>query len=133
AVGLVVSQRRRDVQRTLLLGGEEMTSEAIGATVSELGDRARDAVGEEQAELQATYEMRYRGQSFELAIPGSLGPDPEELREAFEVEHETRYGYRDAEQSVELVTIRITATTAGAEVPLARPGQRDEPGRSRRP
>src|SRR5207248_8436009 len=67
------------------------------------------------------------------AIPGSLGPDPEELREAFEVEHETRYGYRDAEQSVELVTIRITATTAGAEVPLARPGQRDEPGRSRRP
>ena len=39
ALGLVVSPRRRDVQRSVLLSGESLTAEAIGATV----DRARRA------------------------------------------------------------------------------------------
>ena len=31
-----------------------------------------------------SYELRYRGQAFELAVEGALEPDPAELREAFE-------------------------------------------------
>ena len=58
---------------------------------------------------------------------------PSELRQAFEGEHEERYGYRDSEQQLELVTIRVTATAEGAEVELASPGEdRDELERSSR-
>ena len=44
------------------------------------------------------------------------------LREAFEAQHEDRYGYSDSEQTLELVTIRVTATLPGADVTLAPDG-----------
>ena len=44
-----------------------------------------------------TYELRYRGQAFELPVPGPERPDPAELAERFAEEHERRYGYRDPE------------------------------------
>jgi N-methylhydantoinase A len=132
ALGLVISPRRRDVQRSVLLTGDELTADAIGNEVKRLGERAREAMHEPDAELQVVYELRYRGQSFELPIAGSLTAQPGELRNAFESEHEERYGYRDSEQELELVTIRVTATAAGLDVELA--GGDDEPEleRSRR-
>jgi len=90
--------------------------------VAELGERARRALGEPEAALGATYELRYRGQAFELAIRGSTTPALGELREAFEREHDDRYGYRDAEQKLELVTIRVSATVPGAELELTAAG-----------
>jgi N-methylhydantoinase A len=132
AVGLVVSQRRRDAQRTLLLSGEAITQQAIEDALSELGEQARRALGELHAELEATFELRYRGQSFELAVTGDLDVSPAELREAFEAQHEERYGYRDPEQTLELVTVRVTATTSGAEVELGAEGSNGEPERRQR-
>ena len=119
ALGLVVSPRRRDVQRSVLLSGDELTAEKIATEVQQLGERARNAMHEPDAELQVVYELRYRGQSFELPIAGSATAQPDELRAAFESEHEERYGYRDEQQQLELVTIRVTATTAGIDVALA--------------
>ena len=119
ALGLVISPRRRDVQRSVLLTGGELTADAIANEVKRLGERAREAMHEPDAELQVVYELRYRGQSFELPIAGSLTAQPGELRSAFESEHEERYGYRDSEQELELVTIRVTATAAGLDVELA--------------
>jgi N-methylhydantoinase A len=54
------------------------------------------------------------------------------LRRAFEAEHEDRYGYSDPEQVLELVTIRVTATTPGVEVALAQPGEAAAVTRGRR-
>jgi N-methylhydantoinase A len=132
ALGLVVSARRRDVQRSVLLSGQRLSARAIAGVVGELSQQARAELGAEQAPLSAVYELRYRGQAFELAVSGRLDPDPAELREAFEAQHEERYGYRDAEQELELVTVRVSATVAGVEVDLA--GAADEAGieRSRR-
>jgi N-methylhydantoinase A len=118
ALGLVVSPRRRDVQRSVLLSGDALTADAVAGTVAELAERARRELEDPDADVQAIYELRYRGQAFELAIEGALEPSPEELREAFEAEHEERYGYRDSDQTLELVTIRVTARTGGAEVEL---------------
>ena len=85
------------------------------------------------ADLHVVYELRYRGQSFELPIAAPTPTQPDDLREAFEAEHEDRYGYRDGEQDLELVTIRVTATAAGVEVELAGDeGDEDEPERSSR-
>jgi N-methylhydantoinase A len=119
ALGLVVSRRRRDAQRTVLMSGEDLTAAEIAGTAGELGEQARQALGQRDAELSATYELRYRGQSFELAIPAAMTASPAELRRAFEAEHEDRYGYSDPEQALELVTIRVSATTPGAEITLA--------------
>ena len=122
ALGLVVSPRRRDVQRSVLWSGESLTAEAVAAEVKELSDRAREALDEPDAELTAVYELRYRGQAFELAIAAEVAPELDELREKFEAEHEDRYGYRDSEQQLELVTIRVSATVPGAEVELGDAG-----------
>ena len=119
ALGLVVSPRRRDVQRSVLLAGDELTADSIAAEVQRLGERAREAMHERNAELQVVYELRYRGQSFELPIAGSTTAHPDELRAGFEAIHEERYGYRDDEQELELVTIRVTATAEGVDVELA--------------
>ncbi|MBV9838019.1 MAG: hydantoinase/oxoprolinase family protein [Solirubrobacterales bacterium] len=132
ALGLVVSPRRRDVQRSVFLAGEELTAEAVSALVAELGDEARQALKQRDAHLDATYELRYRGQAFELAIHGSTSPEPSELREAFEAEHQDRYGYRDPEQTLELVTIRVSASVAGVDVALAGGEQQGEPQRGSR-
>jgi N-methylhydantoinase A len=132
ALGLVVSPRRRDVQRSVLLSGEGLSAAAIAEVVAELGTRAREAMREPQAELQATYELRYHGQSFELAIAADPDATPERLRESFERVHEERYGYRDPEQALELVTIRVSATTAGADVRLAGEENLPEPERTTR-
>jgi N-methylhydantoinase A len=123
AVGLVVAPRRRDVQRSVLRSGSELTAEAIAADVAELGATAADALGEPDAAIAATYELRYRGQAFELAIPTTdeSAATPAALREAFEAAHDERYGYRDAEQDVELVTVRVSATTPAPVPPEAAP------------
>ena len=123
ALGLVVSPRRRDVQRSVLWSGDELTAEAIETAVAELGERARAAMHEPEADLRVVYELRYQGQSFELAITAEQDAEPEQLREAFEREHDERYGYHDEEQQLELVTIRVTAAAQGAEVELASEGE----------
>ncbi len=53
------------------------------------------------------YELRYRGQSHELAVEAD-STDPAVLRERFAQAHEQRYGYRDDDAETELVTIRVS-------------------------
>jgi N-methylhydantoinase A len=125
ALGLVVSERRRDAQRSLLLSGEALTREAIAGAAAELATVARRELGDPGAEVRATYELRYRGQSFELAVPGALDATREGLRRDFERQHQEHYGYADPDQALELVTLRVTATSAGAQIDLAA-GERPE-------
>jgi N-methylhydantoinase A len=108
ALGLVVAPARRDVQRSVFLSGEQLSEAEIRRHTAELADRARRALGDQDAELRRVCEMRYRGQSHELAVSDGAH-DPGRLRESFEREHEARYGYADSEQELELVTIRVSA------------------------
>jgi N-methylhydantoinase A len=119
ALGLVVAPRRRDAQRSVLRAGAALTAEAVARDVAELAAAARDALGDPNAALAATYELRYRGQAFELAVELPLDATPERLRSAFEGAHEERYGYRDPEQEVELVTVRVSAATPAPAAPSA--------------
>ena len=126
ALGLALSERRRDVVRSVLLTRETLTREAVGAAVRELGDDGRRDLGEPGAELRATYDLRYAGQAFELSIDGPLEPDPVELRESFDAAHERRYGYADPEADLELVTVRVAAAAPGGRLPepeKARPAE----------
>jgi N-methylhydantoinase A len=113
ALGLIAAGRRRDTARTVLLGGAEISAERIAAEVDALSEPL--LTGMEGAELEVVYELRYRGQAFELPVPGPARPDPARLAEDFAREHEARYGYRDPGGRLELVTIRVAAVEPGPE------------------
>jgi N-methylhydantoinase A len=91
ALGLVATEERRD----------RVTS--FVAPLAEVGDLP--------AEGEA--ELRYAGQSFELAVP--LGP---ELEERFHRAHEERYGYADRARPLELVAVRTADVRPGPPVEL---------------
>jgi N-methylhydantoinase A len=130
AVGLIASERRRDLVESVLLAGDSLTRDAIAEAVERLGERGREELEEAEAEVRASYDLRYAGQAFELTVPGELEPDPADLRRAFDSAHEERYGYADEDAELELVTIRVAAALPGAELPGEPAG--DEPERSRR-
>jgi N-methylhydantoinase A len=128
AFGLVVAERRRDLVESVLLTGDDLTTETISEAVDRLAERGRDELLEARSpaeaedasprgdpEVRATYELRYEGQAFELPIEGDPAPDPDELRRAFDRAHEDRYGYADPEARLELVTIRVAVALPGAE------------------
>ena len=111
ALGLLASDRRRDTARTVMLSGEQLTEERIAESVSTL--RESLGAGLEDAESEVTYELRYRGQAFELPIEGDERPSPGDLVERFAAEHERRYGYRNPDAAVDLVTVRLALIEPG--------------------
>ena len=122
ALGLAVSERRRDLVESVLLSGEAITRQAVGDVVDRLARRGREELGTRGAELRATYELRYTGQAFELAVEGEAAPDPDDLRRAFDRAHTERYGYHDPQSELELVTVRVAVALPGSE-PDAAPGE----------
>jgi N-methylhydantoinase A len=112
ALGLLASDRRRDTARTVMLGAEALTSSRLAEEVAAL--REGLGAGLTEPEVEVTYELRYRGQAFELPVEGDERPDPDELAERFAAEHERRYGYRDPDAAVDLVTVRLALIEPGA-------------------
>jgi|SRR5580693_909139 N-methylhydantoinase A len=115
ALGLAGAAARRDATRTVMLAGASFTSEHVAREVSRLTDRACAQLGEPAARVSVRFELRYRGQAFELAVDDEPA-DPARLRESFELAHEQRYGYRDGDAELELVTIGVSAL--GKQPPL---------------
>ncbi len=111
ALGLCASDRRRDTTRTVMLSGVELNAERVAREVDDLiGRIGGDLPG---ASPEVAYELRYRGQAFELTVPGPVDPDPADLAERFAAAHEERYGYRDPDGEVELVDIRLAMVVPG--------------------
>jgi N-methylhydantoinase A len=113
ALGLIAAGHRRDIARTVLMSGTELSADRLAQEVEALSGRAQE--GLEGSRLEITYELRYRGQAFELPIPGPARPDPAKLAEDFAREHERRYGYRDPEGELELVNIGVAAVVPGPD------------------
>ena len=131
ALGLIAGDRRQDISRTVMLSGERLTADAIAERVGEMSAAAGERLGEGRR-IEVVYEVRYRGQAFELDVEAGETPTPEELRRLFAEAHERRYGYRDEDAPIELVGIRVAAIEPGAD-PDPRPADADgEPTRSTR-
>ncbi|HXD57858.1 MAG TPA: hydantoinase/oxoprolinase family protein [Thermoleophilaceae bacterium] len=116
ALGLIVSERRRDLVESVLLAGEGLTREAVAEAVDRLAARGREELESGDGEVRAGYDLRYAGQAFELTVPGDASPDPDELRRAFDAAHERRYGYSDPDAVLELVTIRVSVALPGGQL-----------------
>jgi N-methylhydantoinase A len=132
ALGLAAAAPRRDASSTVMLSGASFTNENVTETLDALIARASGELDEPAQRIGLRYELRYLGQSFELTVDEEIDPmgwfegevvpatdtptvdshalcDPLRLREAFEVAHEQRYGYRDTDAEVELVNVRVSA------------------------
>lgn len=127
ALGLATAERRRDAVASVLLSGDALTDGALRRTVAQLAARARDALGEPEAELRVTYELRYRGQSFELDLEAPPETTVGELRALLDEAHQARYGWHDPQAEPELVTVRVAAVGEAPAVDLPAP----TPGRLR--
>ncbi len=103
ALGLAVADERRDSVRSYV------------CPLAEAGELPREGEAE----------LRYHGQSFELAVPLQPG-----LAEAFHRAHEARYGYADRERKIELVVVRTAEVRPGPslELPRAEPLKSTGPG-----
>ncbi|HEX4734590.1 MAG TPA: hydantoinase/oxoprolinase family protein, partial [Thermoleophilaceae bacterium] len=126
ALGLLVSERRRDLAESVLLTGDALTREAVADAVERLADRGRADLamapkGSDPFEIRAAYDLRYAGQAFELTVHGSRSPEPAALRQAFNTVHLDHYGYFDEDAELELVTVRVAVAEPGAEPALADP------------
>jgi N-methylhydantoinase A len=119
ALGLAAAAPRHDAARTVLIPGQELSRERLAADVADLRSEAARGLAGEPDRVRVRYELRYRGQSFELTIEHSPDPEPEALREALAHEHRERYGYAEQDADVELVTIRVSVWGAAPEVDLA--------------
>lgn len=122
ALGLLASPRRRDTARTVMLSGADLNAERVSDEVAAM--RTALAAGMDAAEISVTYELRYEGQSFELAIDGPQEPTVEELEASFADAHERRYGFRVDDAAVELVAIGLAASeSCDRPRPQAAPGE----------
>jgi N-methylhydantoinase A len=136
AMGLAAAPPRRDAASTVMLHGESLSRARVEREVKVLAGRAAAGLDGRVARLRGRFDLRYKGQSFELTVEGELGVDdflgegvvpagdsvgggedggggsllhPGRLREEFAGAHERRYGYREERGEVELVNVRISA------------------------
>ena len=107
ALGLATADRRRDAGRSVLMQEDAIAAGEAAVTVAALAGGAR--TGMPDARVEVHYDLRYRGQSFELEVPAGAEANLAELREGFERAHERRYGYRDPGGAIELVNVRVSA------------------------
>ena len=120
ALGLAAAAPRRDA-----------TGSFEAAAVAPLRERAHHELGAEVVRERVRYALRYRGQSFELAVDAGAGAGESELRERFEAAHEREFGYREGSAEIELVT--VTVSVWGAAPELAPQAARAAATRSRTP
>ncbi len=111
ALGLAISDLRRDYSAPLYGRLDALDPADLDQAWRALVDRALADFAVEPR-LARLADLRYRGQSYELTVGGGT---PDELASAFHTAHQRRYGYRDDDEVVEVVAVRLVASVAGAD------------------
>ncbi len=70
ALGLAAAAPRRDASSTVMLSGGAFTSERVAHELQALIERASGELDGPVERVGVRYELRYRGQSFELTVDG---------------------------------------------------------------
>lgn len=98
---------------SILRSVDRIDSDGIATAFAASEERARQALLDQRGRaasmrFQREYDVRYRGQSFELTVP--YDPSPHAVRQRFHDAHRARYGYDAPGEVVEVVNARLTAT-----------------------
>jgi N-methylhydantoinase A len=140
AAGLLTSPLKVALVRPVLVAATEARPHGLAAlfaameaeAVSEL---ARQGAAPATIEAAHTLDLRYAGQSYELAVPAEPGPGAwlDGAVARFHERHREVYGYASPEHAVEIVAARTTAAapasmaTAAGPRPSAPAGATPEP------
>lgn len=115
AMGLLYSQTRRELTRTVYKPVAEIDPAALGRTIEELRREVAAALrGEgcpdERMQFRLEADIRYVGQAYELTVPVAAAAPAALLAEAeaaFHAEHDRTYGHASTKDAVELVNMRV--------------------------
>jgi N-methylhydantoinase A len=114
ALGLLLARPSSDAIRTVMLDeGSTLLPEVVGSITAEAREAFAAGHGAGVEGVSAFAELRYTGQSHELAVP--LLGDWAGLRDSFESEHRARFGFTRQGQAIELVNVSAVAV---ARAPL---------------
>lgn len=122
AQGLLVSDQKEDFVRTMKMTLNDASLPAVRDAVGTMVSQAnkwfvREKVADDKRFLLARFDMRHKGQNFELPVtlPRTLAADGVVIEDAaklvseFHAAHERSYGFHNAEDPIEIVNLRLTA------------------------
>ncbi|AGB14756.1 N-methylhydantoinase A/acetone carboxylase, beta subunit [Halovivax ruber XH-70] len=112
ALGLLVSDRLVERSASMVRPLAAVDPGAIETALAGFEDEGRAQLGTttDTVLVERSVDLRYAGQSFDLAVDLPEGPVTDETLtdavEAFHAAHERRYGHASPDEPVELVTVR---------------------------
>jgi N-methylhydantoinase A len=119
ALGMLMAPWRQDFVRTLYGPLGKLDARQVAAVFAELAEAGRQQAardGVAGAAFSFLADLRYIGQEHTIAIPVRdpklLGGADDELRKAFDTEHDQRYGQAAPDERLECVNIRLVVTAA---------------------
>ncbi len=122
ALGLLLADVVHEVSHAVLAQADRLLTdpgelEALVAALSERVWAVLQAEGIARPQIQASLDMRYQGQSYELTVPLALPVTGEGVAQAvaaFHQLHAQRYGYAMPQEPVQAVTVRVRGVGPGA-------------------
>ncbi|WP_226039628.1 hydantoinase/oxoprolinase family protein [Natrinema sp. DC36] len=126
AFGLLAADESYDAARTVgadLRAADPADLEGVYDDL--VADVLADASDPDAARVERAADCRYAGQSFELTVAVDDEFDADEVAERFHDAHERAYGYA-MDDSIEIVTLRATATVPGSEPTVRYDGAGDD-------
>ena len=130
ALGAVAADLRRDFVRSLRRTLDETSTTVLFEVLQELSNEGslwldREGEASHARRFERGADMRYAGQAYELRVTlDDSCRDAVSIAEAFHLEHERIYGFRDTDTEVELSTVRlaVVGVTSKISQPEIAPG-----------
>ncbi|WLE00661.1 hydantoinase/oxoprolinase family protein (plasmid) [Agrobacterium leguminum] len=122
ALGAAGADLRRDFVRSLRRALDETSAaalEGVFGTLEAEGAAWLDNEGEYSTQrlFRHAADMRYSGQAYELRVAlDGVATDAVSIAEAFHIEHERIYGFRDSGAEVELGTVRLAVVGVTSDI-----------------
>ncbi len=122
ALGMLAADIIKDYVRTIMIHSQE-ANEGVRSVFDELEEQGRaelaqEGFSSEQVTIEPSLDLRYVGQSYELAVP--FEGDIERAITHFHAAHEKRFGYSDPRERVQVVNVRLKARGTAARPLLER-------------
>jgi N-methylhydantoinase A len=128
ALGLLEAEVEHHLVRTFLRPLDGLAADELGAAVAALEEEAaallRTQGYGDGVEVERAADLKYVGQSFELAVPLpedlARGDVLRDLARAFDREHERTYGHKADGDPIQIVNLRLTARVRRPPAPAPR-------------
>lgn len=142
ALGLVATDLKRDYVKTHYTTLDAADPAAVGAVYAEMEAAARELlratrIPESRWALERGADLRYSRQAYELTVPARPGDVTAEtlieLGARFHDKHRRTYGHANADESIHLVNLRLTAIGELKGLELRQPGAGGEERKGTRP